>query len=233
MAEEPLQRQVVNFAFYKVAPAWRRLPEGERKKGKAEFTEVAQSYSRKLILLPYTLVGLRPECDFLLWRIGLELETIQEMSVGLNQTGLGQYLTTPYSYLATTKRSMYIDKHIHDGQEGRRGQIKPGLSRYLFVYPFIKSREWYQLPFPERQKMMDLHIAIGHKYPSIRINTTYSFGIDDQEFVVAFEGENVAEFVDLVQELRETAASKYTVRDTPAFTCVRKETIQEVLETLG
>ena len=233
MPEEPIQRQVVNFAFYKVDPAWRRLSETERKKGKAEFAEVVQSASRQLILLPYTLVGIRPDCDFLLWRIGLALEPIQEMSSKLNQTGLGQYLTTPYSYLSTTKRSMYIDKHIHEGQEGRRGQIKPGLSKYLFVYPFVKTREWYQLPFPERQKMMEAHIAIGHKYPTIKINTTYSFGIDDQEFVVAFEGENPVEFVDLVQELRETATSKYTVRDTPAFTCIRKETIQEVLDTLG
>lgn len=233
MTEEPLQRQVVNFGFYRVDPAWRRLPESERKRGKAEFAEVYQEFSRKLILLSYTLVGIRPDCDFLLWRIGMELETLQEMSTRLNKTGLGQYLTTPYSYLATTKRSMYIDKHLHEGQEGRRGQIKPGLSRCLFVYPFVKTREWYALPFPERQKMMDAHIAIGHKYPKVRINTTYSFGIDDQEFVVAFEGDDPREFVDLVQELRETAASRYTVRDTPAFTCIRKETVGEVLETLA
>lgn len=233
MADEPLQRQVVNFAFYKVDTAWRRLPDAERKRAKAEFAEVCQSYSKKLILLPYTLVGIRPDCDFLLWRIGAELETIQEMSTGLNRTALGPFLTNPYSYLAVTKRSMYIDKHLHEGQEGRRGVIRPGLSRYLFVYPFVKTRDWYQLPFPERQKMMDAHIALGHKYPSIRINTTYSFGIDDQEFVVAFEGENPVEFVDLVQELRETAASKFTVRDTPAFTCIRKETIGEVLDTLA
>src|SRR3990167_1987561 len=179
MTEEPLKRQVVSFAFYKVDPAWRRLPEGERNRGKAEFAEVCQSFSKRLILIPYTLVGIRPDCDFLLWRIGLELETIQEMGTRLNRTGLGSYLTTPYSYLAATKRSMYIDKHLHEGQEGRRGVIRPGLSKYLFVYPFIKSREWYQLPFPERQKMMDAHIATGQKYPAIKINTTYSFGIDD------------------------------------------------------
>lgn len=232
MTEPPIQRQVVHFTFYKVDPAWRRLPTAEKNRGKAEFAEIYQSFSKKLILIPYSLIGLRGEVDFLLWRIGLELETLQEMVAQLNQTQLGSYLNSPYSYLATTKRSMYIDKHLHDGQEGRRGVIRPGLSKYLFVYPFIKSREWYQLPFPERQKMMDAHITMGHKYPSIKINTTYSFGIDDQEFVVAFEGEDPREFVDLVQELREAATSKYTVRDTPAFTCVRKETVQEVLDLL-
>ncbi len=231
--EEVIQRQLVNFSFYKVDLAWRRLSESERKKGKAEFTEVVQSYSKELILLPYSTVGIRSDADFLLWRIGLTLEPMQEMSAKLSKTGLGTYLTTTYSYLATTKRSMYIDKHTHEGQEGSRTRIKPGLSKYLFVYPFVKTREWYQLPFAERQEMMNAHIKTGHKYPKIKINTTYSFGIDDQEFVVAFEGDDPMEFVDLVHELRDAQASKYTVRDVPAFTCVRKETVQEVLETLG
>ncbi|MBI2083685.1 MAG: chlorite dismutase family protein [Deltaproteobacteria bacterium] len=232
MADEALPRQFVNFSFYRVDPLWRRLPQAERDRGRAEFIEVVQQYSKKLILLNYSLAGIRPDCDFMLWRIGFELELFQEMSARLNQTGLGHYLTTPYSYLAVTKRSVYIDKHVHPGQEGRRGQIKPGEGKYLFVYPFVKTRDWYQLPFPERQKMMDVHIAVGHKYPSIRINTTYSFGIDDQEFVVAFDGDDPREFVDLVQELREAASSKYTVRDTPAFTCVRKNSTQEVLDLL-
>ncbi|MBI2980713.1 MAG: chlorite dismutase family protein [Deltaproteobacteria bacterium] len=232
MADEALPRQFVNFSFYRVDPLWRRLPRAERDRGRAEFIEVVQQYSKKLILLNYSLVGIRPDCDFMIWRIGFELEPFQEMSSRLNQTGLGQYLTTPHSYLAVTKRSIYVDKHIHPGQEGRRGQITPGEGKYLFVYPFVKTRDWYQLPFPERQKMMDAHIAVGHKYPSIKINTTYSFGIDDQEFVVAFDGEDPKEFVDLVQELREAASSKYTVRDTPAFTCLKKNSMREVLDQL-
>ncbi len=227
---EELPRQFVNFSFYKVDPAWRRLSRDEQDRGKAEFVEVVQSYSRKIILLPYSLIGLRPDCDMLLWRIGFDLPLFQEMSARINQTGFGKYLSTPFSYLAVTKRSVYIDKHVHPGQEGRRGQIQPGLSKYLFVYPFVKSRDWYLLPFADRQKMMESHIALGHKYPSIRINTTYSFGIDDQEFVVAFEGDDPREFVDLVQSLRETAASKYTVRDTPAFTCVRKDSIKDLID---
>jgi chlorite dismutase len=84
----------------------------------------------------------------------------------------------------------------------------------------VKARAWYALPQPERQRMMSAHIATGHKYPGIKINTTYSFGLDDQEFVVAFEGDSPAEFLDLVMELRSAEASQYTQRDTPAFTAV-------------
>ncbi len=231
MAEAP-SRQFVNFSFYRVDPAWRRLPKQERERGKAEFAEVCSEFS-KILLLPYSLVGIRSDCDLMLWRIGFELETFQEMSIRLNQTGLGAYLSTPYSYLAMTKRSIYVDQHTHEGQEGRRGRVVPGRAKYLFVYPFVKTRDWYLLPMEERQRMMDAHIAIGHKFPTVKINTTYSFGLDDQDFVVAFEGDVPGDFLDLVMALRETEASKFTVRDTPIFTCIRKESVAAALETLA
>ena len=131
-----------------------------------------------------------------------------------------------------TKHSMYVSEHVHPDQEGTRLTIAPGESRYLFVYPFVKTRAWYLLPQSERQRIMNEHIAIGHKYPRVKINTTYSFGLDDQDFVVAFEADSAAEFLDLVQELRETESSKYTVRDTPMYTC-RRSTVEEILDSLG
>lgn len=144
------------------------------------------------------------------------------MSSSLLHTGLGQYLSIPYSYLSMTKRSMYVDKHVHGDQESRRTRVVPGESKYLFVYPFVKTREWYRLPKEKRQEFMDEHIRIGHRYPSVKLNTTYSFGLDDQDFVVAFESDKPADFLDLVMELRETESSRYTLRDTPTFTCVKK-----------
>lgn len=213
-------------------PEWRRLSEAEKNKGRKEFEDVVKRYQTKIIVLTYSLVGIRPDAEFMLWRISERVEDFNEMSAELLKTGLGKYIQITYSYLAMTKRSMYVDKHQHEGSESSRAHIVPGEAKYLFVYPFIKSREWYLLSKDERQKIMDVHIAIGHKYPSVKINTTYSFGIDDQEFVVAFESDQPADFVDLVMELRETQSSKYTVRDTPAFTCIKKP-IYEVLNDLG
>ena len=227
-----IKRQFVNFRFFRVLPEWRRLSEVEKDKGRKEFAEVVKRYQAKIIILSYSLVGIRPDAEFMLWRISERLEDFNEMSAELLRTGLGKYIQVPYSYLAMTKRSMYVDKHQHEGSESSRAHIVPGGTKYLFVYPFIKSREWYLLSKEERQKIMDAHIAMGHKYPSVKINTTYSFGIDDQEFVVAFESDQPADFVDLVMELRETQSSKYTVRDTPAFTCIKKP-INEVLNDLG
>lgn len=226
------KRQFVNFWFLKVDPAWRRLPEEERSRGKQEFARVVEEYAGKVIVIPYTTVGIRGDCDFMLWRIGYEMELFQEMSSKLMATGLGRYLTSPYSYLSMTKRSIYVDHHVHEGQESRRLHIVPGKSKYIFVYPFVKKREWYLLTKAARQGMMDEHIEIGHKYPSVKLNTTYSFGLDDQEFVVAFETDKPEDFLDLVMELRNAEASRYTERDTPIFSCIMKS-LKEMLDTLG
>jgi chlorite dismutase len=226
------RRQYVNFAFYKVDPVWRRLPKEERKRGKCEFVEVVKSYEQDMLVVAYSLVGIRGDCDFMLWRIGYDPLKLQEMSAQLLATELGKYLTTPYSYLSMTKRSVYVDKHTHQGQEGTRLRLVPGQFKYLFVYPFVKSKAWYRLTKHARQGMMDEHIEIGHKYPTVRLNTTYSFGLDDQEFVVAFESDKPEHFVDLVMELRHSEATSYTLRDTPTFTCIHRE-MAEVLDLLG
>jgi chlorite dismutase len=226
------RRQYVNFAFYKVDPLWRRLPEDERRKGKCEFVEVVKNWEQDVLVTPYSLVGIRGDCDFMLWRIGYDALKLQEMSAQLLATELGKYLTTPYSFLSMTKRSVYVDKHTHEGQEGTRLKLVPGQFKYLFVYPFVKSKGWYRLTKHARQGMMDEHIEIGHKYPTVRLNTTYSFGLDDQEFVLAFESDKPEHFVDLVMELRHSEATSYTVRDTPTFTCIHRE-LKEVLDLLG
>jgi chlorite dismutase len=211
---------------------WRRLPEEERKRGKCEFVEVVKSYEQDMLVVAYSLVGIRGDCDFMLWRIGYDPLKLQEMSAQLLATELGNYLTTPYSYLSMTKRSVYVDKHTHQGQEGTRLRLVPGQFKYLFVYPFVKSKAWYRLTKHARQGMMDEHIEIGHRYPTVRLNTTYSFGLDDQEFVVAFESDKPEHFVDLVMELRHSEATSYTLRDTPTFTCIHRE-LAEVLDLLG
>jgi chlorite dismutase len=226
------RRQYVNFSFYKVDPAWRRLPPEERARGKCEFIDVVKTFEPEMLVIPYSLVGIRGDCDFMLWRIGTDLSKFQEMTAKLLSTQLGTYLATPYSYLAMTKRSTYVREHRHPDQEGTRLRLTPGKFRYLFVYPFVKTRAWYRLTQAARQGMMNEHIEIGHKYPTVRLNTTYSFGLDDQEFVVAFETDKPEDFLDLVMELRQAETSNYTQRDTPIFTCVHHE-LRQVLDLLG
>ncbi|MCU1246076.1 MAG: cld, partial [Acidobacteria bacterium] len=198
---------------------------------KREFTDIIRRFTGPMMLIPYSTVGIKAGLDFMLWRIGYDLDPFQQMVAEVNKSILGRYLDIPQSYLAMTKHSQYVDEHVHEGQEGRRLRIVPGKKPLLFVYPFVKTRDWYLLPMAERQRIMNEHIAIGHKYPRVKINTTYSFGLDDQDFVVAFESETADEFLDLVQELRETESSKYTVRDTPMYTC-RRSSIEAILDSI-
>lgn len=231
--EKEVKRQFVNFCFYKLDSAFRRLPEEEREKGKKEFLDVLEEYdtNSNMIILSYTMIGVRADTDIMLWRISYELEEFQRMTTKLLKTGLGRYLNTTYSYLSQTKRSMYQDMFNPEHEEDRT-HIIPGKAKYLFIYPFVKTREWYLLTQFTRQGIMDEHIYVGNKFPSVKLNTSYSFGIDDQEFVVAFETDYPSDFVDLVMELRETQGSLYVEKDTPIFTCIASS-LEDAVESLG
>ena len=229
----PDRQQFISFPFYKLDPAWRRLSESERARGKEEFQDVVESVKDRMMVLSFGLCGLRYDADFFLWRIGYELEDFEDMSARLANTELGKYLSTPYSYLSLTRRSIYVDEHQKEDPtgEGSRLQVVPGLSKYIFVYPFIKSRAWYALPEKDRQEAMTEHIRTGHKYTSVKINTTYSYGLDDQEFVLAFESDKPEDFLNLMLELRGTKASSYTIKDTPTFTGILHP-LRETLDLL-
>jgi chlorite dismutase len=226
-----LPRQFVNFTFYHARPEWRMLDKREKERAKAEFSNALDEFRHELLINTYSIVGLRSNVDFMIWRIGYSLDPIQEMTAHLNGTEMAKYLEVTQSFLSMTKRSVYIDRDNPEHVEDRL-HIVPGKSNYLFVYPFVKTREWYTRPAEQRQEMMDEHIRIGTKYRSVKLHTTYSFGLDDQEFVVAFETDEPSDFLDLVQELRETKASSFTLRDTPMFTC-RQRTLRECLDALG
>jgi chlorite dismutase len=203
--------QYVAYGFYRVDPAWRRLPVDERVAGKEAFADVVEDWAGRMeTLQAYSVSGVRADCDFFLWKITERFADLGELGAELNATPLAGWLETPYSYLATTKASQYTNAR-------RARKIVPRGAPYLVVYPFVKVRAWYALPEVERQRAMDEHIRIGADFPSIHNHTTYSFGIDDQEFMTAFECDEPADFMHLMLTLRESEASRYTERDTPIF----------------
>ena len=212
MSETPVTGgQYVAYTFFRIDPAWRRLPVEERAAGKDAFAEAVERWSERMASLRvYSTTGVRPEGDFFLWKITERYLDLVELGTELNATPLAGWLETPYSYLATTKASPYT-------QARRPRRIVPRGAPYLVVYPFVKVRPWYSLSLEHRQRAMDEHIRIGRDFPSITNHTTYSFGIDDQEFMTAFECEEPSDFMHLMLTLRETEASAYTERDTPIF----------------
>jgi chlorite dismutase len=203
--------QYVAYTFYRVDPAWRRLPVEERMAGKDAFAEVVEEWAGRMDNLhAYSVTGVRPDSDFFLWKITQRYEDLGELGAELNGTPLAAWLETPYSYLATMKASQYTAAR-------RPRKVVPRGSPYLVVYPFVKIRPWYALTEDERQRAMDEHMRIGAEFESIHNHTTYSFGIDDQEFMTAFECDEPADFMHLMLTLRDTEASRYTERDTPIF----------------
>ncbi len=206
-------RTFVKFTFFKLDPAWRRRDAEDRARDKAEFLAACEDFAVDRSLRAYSTVGTRGDVDLLLLSQSPTLDDLHTFHVVLGQSGLAQWAETPYSYLAMTKTSPYSEADA-------RPEICVSKRKYLFVYPFWKKREWYTLPAEERGRIMKNHIEVGQTYPQITINTAYSFGLDDQEFVVSFEADEPGEFLDLVQELRGTESSSYTLQDTPIFTCV-------------
>ena len=208
---EPSSGQYVAYTFFKVDPAWRRLPAGERAAHKQAFAEVVEAWAERLdAVRAYSTAGVRPDCDFFLWKITERYADLGELGAALNATPLAGWLETPYSYLATTKASQY-------SQARRARKVVPRGHPYLVVYPFVKTRPWYALSLEDRQRAMNEHIEVGAGFPTIQNHTTYSFGIDDQEFMTVFECEEPSDFMHLMLTLRESEASRYTERDTPIF----------------
>ncbi len=231
-AAKPKQpRQLIRFTFYKLDAQWQLLTAELRKPGKQELLSIFEEYEQGPLMRSYGLYGVRSDCDLMLWQAAYEIEDLQGVSSKIRRSVMGPYLRETHAFLSMTKRSIYIGKNAR-GAHDPRLVITPEDKKYLFVYPFVKTRAWYALPMEDRKRMMNEHIRLGLTFPSVSLNTTYSFGLDDQEFVVAFETDVISDFLDLVQQLRETEASRYTLRDTPMFTCVAQP-LHEILEAIG
>lgn len=208
------ERSYLKYTFVKVAPEWRRRSDQERAQDKREFAAACEEFATDHYLRAYSLVGTRGDCDLMIRAVAATLDPIHELHVLLNQAGLLRYADISHSYLALTKESVY-------SEEEQPAAPRPGSDkRYFIVYPMWKKREWYGLAADERMRIMRGHIEVGKRYPGIEINTAYSYGLDDQEFVVSFNADHPSEFLDLVQELRSTESSAYTASETPIFTCI-------------
>jgi chlorite dismutase len=206
------ERHFVKYTFLKVDPAWRRLDAEQRATHKRELLAACENFAEDHLLQAFSTVGTRGDADLLLVAETENLERIHEFHVVLAQSGLLGWSDIAYSFLGVRKGSEYSDE--------KRLVPRAFTGKYLFVYPFVKTRAWYGMPADERWKIMQDHIRVGREYPNVDNHTTYCFGLDDQEFVVAFDTDDPGAFLDLVQRLRGTEASSYTLRDTPSFTCL-------------
>lgn len=214
-----------NFSFFKVDPKWRWMADLAKEESAREVENVIKNSG--INFRSYSTLGIRDDADFLFWFSAKTVEEIQSVISKLYLTVFGKYITPSKTYLSCTRPSIYARK-------GRVLSFVAGMEpkKYAVVYPFIKTREWYLLSREERQKMMDEHIDVSQNYPQITLNTTYSFGIGDQDFMLAFETDELRDFQNLIMDLRETQVSRYVQQDIPMIVCIKKD-IMPLIASLG
>jgi len=219
------EKYYFNFSFFQIDPKWRWMADLAKEESAREVENVIKNSGIKF--RSYSTLGLRSDADFLFWFAAKSIEEIQNVISKLYLTVFGKYVIPTQTYVSCTRPSIYARK-------GRIISFVAGSEskKYVIVYPFTKTREWYLLPQEERQKMMDEHIDVSQKYPDIVLNTTYSFGIDDQDFMLAFETDELRDFQDLIMDLRETKVSNYVKVDTPMIPCVKRD-IVPLIASLG
>ena len=208
-------------------PAWRRLSAAERRDSCAEFFSAVES-GEAVTTFTYSMVGLKPGIDMLLWRRGSGLDALEESAAAALRSGMGTWLEVRQSFVGVIQPSQYVKKPTPQEQSLFSGER----SRYLIVYPFTKSTDWYLLDKETRQSVMNEHMKVGHSYPQVRQLLAYSFGLDDQDFLVAYETDDLVAFSELVRSLRSTESRRSTVRDTPILTGIHREP-RELAALLG
>lgn len=214
-----------DFAFFKVDPKWRWMADLAKEESAKEVENVLGTSGIRY--RSYSTLGLRDDADFMLWFAAETIGEIQGAAERLYKTVFGKYIEPSRTYLSCTRPSTYVS-----GQEQHGFAAGEEPKRYAVVYPFTKTREWYLLPRARRQEIMDEHIAVSRRYPQIVLNTTYSFGIHDEDFMLAFEVDDVRDFQDLIMELRETQVSSYVKNDVPMIVCARKA-VAPLIASLG
>jgi chlorite dismutase len=209
--------------------AWRRRSDEERHEDGCRFTEVVGAAERDGVrAFAYSSIGLEPGVDLLLWRMAPTLDALESAAAGLLQAGLGRWLSVRHSLIGRVGPSQYVKRPTEQEQSLFAGER----ARYLVVYPFTKGAEWYLLSKEARQGIMNEHMRVGHEYPMVRQALAYSFGLDSQDFVVAYETDDLAAFGDLVRALRGTESRRSTVSDVPILLGIHRP-IEEIVRLLG
>ena len=219
--------QFVHALALGLDPAWRRLEREERCRSAEEFCAAVHQRS-DVTLFTYSTIGLKSGVDVVLWTLAPTLEALEESNAAVLRAGLGAWMAVRHSFMGIIRPSQYVKRPTAQEQSMFTGERSP----YLVVYPFTKSTEWYLASQEERQKVMNEHMRIGHRYHQVRQLLAYSFGVDDMDFLVAYETDDLAAFGELVRELRATESRRSTVRDTPILTGIHRP-VEEITHLLG
>jgi peroxiredoxin len=206
----------VVYAFY---PVFRRAREifvsadEAVREWEVAFKQVAGAVSVRGF---YSAVGFRPDADFLMWVTSSSPEALQSLAAGLRRTSLGRSLELSHSFLGVVRPAEFNPQHVPAFLRGENAR------RYLCVYPFVRTPEWYLLPPDRRSELLREHGEMGREFPDVLPNTTSSFGLSDWEWILAFEADELHRIVDCIRRLRDSESRRYVREETPFVVGIRK-----------
>ncbi len=221
----PISR-FTSFWLYKRKANWSEIAGDDWNGAVAQISSMLNELPDDVVLRgTYSALGLTPDVELIVWAVAPKLEQLQRLAVGIDRTTIGHHLDLQRVYFGSAGVSQYDPNH------GPAFLLGKDPKRYLSVYPFTKTPDWFLLPYEERRRLMIEHGEMGRDYPSILTNTVSSFGIADQEFIVALEDDDPKMLIDMVQKLRGAEVRKWTALDVPIYLGDRKP-IADVLADL-
>jgi chlorite dismutase len=232
-AAKPKARELNNEIRYVLYAVFRarddagRLPDADRESAAAEVQELIDSYAAKGVLTRgcYDVSGLRADADFMFWWVAPSADDLQEVNAAFRRTRLGRACERVWNAMALHRPAEFNKSHIPAYLAGEDPK------KYVCVYPFVRSYEWYLLPDEERRAMLAEHGRMARDYPDVRANTVSSFALGDYEWMLAFEADELHRIVDLMRHLRGAAARRHTRVEIPFYTGARKP-IGEIVAAL-
>jgi peroxiredoxin len=216
----------IRYTMWSVFRAHQPLPV-ERRELVAEVEALAEQLAGKDVVIrgTYDVSGLRADADLMVWWHAPSSDLLQEAYGSLRRTALGRHLTPVWSQLALHRPAEFNKSHLPAFLAGEPAR------RYLCVYPFVRSYEWYLLPDEERRDMLAEHGRMARGYPDVRANTVSSFALGDYEWMLAFEADELHRIVDLMRDLRASRARRHVREEVPFYTGQRRS-IAELVATL-
>lgn len=211
----------VTYAYYPVfqrAAELRERPGGDLEQLGHDADILFKEWSDRVTVRgTYSTVGFRPDADLMMWWVGETPEDLQQLTAEFRRTGIGKRLELRYAFMGVVRPAEFSKDHAPAFVKGEPPK------KYLCVYPFVRTSEWYLLPPEERASMLREHGEIGREFPDVLANTTSAFGLGDWEWILAFEADDLPRIVDCIRRLRAAEARRYTKEEIPFVTGIRKE----------
>ncbi|MGO9955606.1 MAG: hydrogen peroxide-dependent heme synthase [Solirubrobacteraceae bacterium] len=213
------------YAAFSAAGVRAALPRDERPAAAALALEALTGIPGVAVRGSYDTAAYRADADLMVWLAGPSADAVQDALASLRRTRLGGALELFWSAIGTHREAEFSKSHVPAFFAGEPAH------RYLCVYPFVRTPEWYLLTPGHRRDLLAEHGEMGRDFPDVRANTVAAFGLGDYEWLLAFEADDLGRIVDLIRHLRGSETRLYTKTELPFITGVRRP-LAEILDAL-